>query len=710
MSCHLLPNDDAKIHFFPDMAKIIFSFQREIVSLQKNIVIMTQSQMKETGIFSGVNLSVFSEEEKTILNLFARKYWKVTRAERISLSNSIYKIVLIKPTEYISHSFNLKREVVVVFSSYESFQPRSIEAIDYKSVQSLRVEEICCIVVSKDNDVENQITQLIKTNLEARVIVPFSYKELLENGEDEEFINNKIRKHFYSRDLFGIQDPLKKDIYFFGRSDIILTLVNRHLNNENSGLFGLRKTGKTSILYGIERTLDRKHSISVFVDCQTLHMKSWNQALYYIIQQLQLKGSNVTNKDIHSQEEYLDESYASDFFEKDILIIGKKTKKRILLIFDEIEHITFGTSLSEGWCSGDFFIKFWQSIRSAYQRNTKGVFSYLITGTNPRCVEEATINNVDNPIFMQFNPLFIPPFSYSQTEEMVNKLGGYMGLIFDESTCAALMEDFGGHPLLIRQMCSFIHQTIKEERPHKIIKLEYDDYKNNYYEQNSNFSKYAEMVLSVLKNWYPDEYQMLEWLSVDDQSTFQGLASLSPSYVNHLKKYNIVIEHNGKYYFNNESLKFFLANQNRYQKLHMTNEEKQKEISERRNKIEPQLRKIVRQTLKLIYGEEEAKKIVIAEIYGKDRIGRYMNNKYVDLFEPTKHQIFLLTLFSLIKKNWDKGFQNFFDCNKDLFDARATIINYNRKGDSHAAEIPDEQFQEFRGAMSWLEKRIDDNK
>ena len=77
-------NDDAKIHFFPDMAKIIFSFQRKSVSLQKNIVIMTQSQMKETGIFSGVNLSIFSEEEKTILNLFARKYWKVTRAERIS--------------------------------------------------------------------------------------------------------------------------------------------------------------------------------------------------------------------------------------------------------------------------------------------------------------------------------------------------------------------------------------------------------------------------------------------------------------------------------------------------------------------------------------------------------------------------------------------------------------------------------------------------
>lgn len=693
----------AKCQFF-------FSIQEKKCTFAKKNVIMTYPQMKETGIYSGVNLSFFSDEEKNILNLFAKKYWKVTRAEKISLSNSIYKIVLIKPTEYISHGFNLKREVVVVFSSYETFQPRSIEAIDYKNVQSLRVEEICCIIISKDNDIENQITQLIKTNLEARVIVPFSYKELLENGNDEEYINNKIRKHFYSRDLFGIQDPLKKDIYFFGRSDIIQTLVNRHLNNENSGLFGLRKTGKTSILYGIERALDRKNSISVFVDCQTLHMKSWNQALYYIVEQLQLKGTSVTNKDIHSQKEYSDDSYASDYFEKDILTIGKKNKKRILLIFDEIEHITFGTSLSKGWCSGDYFIKFWQSIRSAYQKHTKGTFSYLITGTNPRCVEEATINHVDNPIFMQFNPLFIPPFSYSQTEEMVNKLGGYMGLTFDESTCASLMEDFGGHPLLIRQMCSFIHQSIKEDRPHKIIKIEYDGYKNKYYEQNSNFSKYAEMVLSVLKNWYPDEYQMLEWLSVDDQSTFQGLASLSPSYVNHLKKYNIVIEHNGKYYFNNESLKFFLSNQNRYQKLHLTNEEKQREISERRNKIEPLLRKIVRQTLKLIYGEDEAKKIVIAEMYGKEKIGRYENNDYMDFFDPTKHQIFLLTLFNLIKKNWDKGFQNIFDCNKDLFDARTTIINYNRKGDSHAAEIPDEQFQEFRGAMSWLEKKISENK
>ena len=450
---------------------------------------MTQSQIKESGIYSRVNLSIFSNEEKNILNLFAKKYWKVTRAERISLSNSIYKIVLIKPTDYISRSFNLKREVVVVFSSYETFQPRSIEAIDNKSVQSLRVEEICCMVISKDNDVENKITQLIKSNLEARVIVPFSYKELLENAKDEEFINNKIRKHFYSRDLFGIQDALKKDIYFFGRSDIIQTLVNRHLNNENSGLFGLRKTGKTSILYGIERTLDKKQSMSVFIDCQTLYMKSWNQALFYIIQQLQLKGQHVTNRDVHSQEDYENESYVSDYFERDIFLIGKKNKK-ILLIFDEIEHITFGTSPSEGWRSGDFFIKFWQSIRSAYQKNIRGTFSYLITGTNPRCVEEATINNIDNPIFLQFNPLYIPSFSYAQTEEMVNKLGGYMGLTFDEGTCSSLKEDFGGHPLLIRQMCSFIHQTIEEERPHKIIKVEYDNYKYKYYEQNSIFLKW----------------------------------------------------------------------------------------------------------------------------------------------------------------------------------------------------------------------------
>lgn len=669
---------------------------------------MENTNQQQVGIFSKVKLDKFSDDEKEILNSIARKYWKVTRAEIISLSNSIYKIVLIKPTEFISHCFNLKREVVVVFSDYDTFQPRTIEAIDYKGVQSLRVEEVCCFVISKDTSIEKQILQLIKSNQESRVIVPFSYSELLEEIDNDEYIINKTRQHFYSRDLFSIQDPLKKDLYFFGRNDLIQGLVNKHLNNENSGLFGLRKTGKTSILYGVERTLDKKKNICVLIDCQTLHMKSWNDALFYIIRQLFDKSQNVSEKNIHTIQDYSSECYASDYFEKDIVTISKKNKKKILVVFDEIEHISYGTSISDNWREGDYFIKFWQSIRSAYQKNSEGVFSYLITGTNPRCVEMSTIKKVDNPIFMQFQPTYIPAFTYSQTSEMVNRLGGYMGITFDESVCVALNDDFGGHPLLIRQMCSYIHRSAEFERPHCLSKFEYEEYKRKYFDSDSTFYKYAEMVLNVLQDWYPDEYQMLEWLSIDDQETFNGLAELSPTYIDHLKKYNIIVSISNRYYFNNASLKLYLERHNKYQKLHTTIEEKQHEISERRNKLEPQLRKVVKQILKILYGEEIAKQKVISEIYGTDKVGRYMNKQYSDLFDPTKTKIYLSSLFSLIKKNWNDGFNNIFECSIEIFEARSIIINSNRKVDAHAAEITEEQFQEFRGAIGWMEKKVEE--
>ncbi len=664
---------------------------------------------KEIGINDRVKgkLKKFTQEELRIIDIFARKYWKVTRAEVVSLSNSVYRLILIKPTPEITQSFNLKREVVVVFSPYDEFQPRAIEAVDYMEIQSLRLEEICCILVSKDKNVEQNVSQMVNSNQEARVIVPFSYEDLLENEDNDDYINNKIRTHFYSRDLFGIQDALKKDLYFFGRKDIVQTLVNKHLNNENVGIFGLRKTGKTSILYGVQRTLDRKKSMSVFIDCQTLHLKSWNMALYSIINGLFKHSSGVKPDMLHSMDDYKNESFVPEYFEEDIALLCRKTKKKLLLIFDEVEHITFDTSISDGWRQGDSFIKFWQVIRSAYQKNDKGYFSYLITGTNPRCIEVATIGSVDNPIFMQFKPLYIPAFDFSQTQEMVNKLGGYMGITFDESVCSCLVEDFGGHPLLMRQMCSFMHDMVKDERPHRVVKVEYEDMKSMFYTAESGFSKYAEMVLKVLQDWYNDEYQMLEWLSMGDFETFEGLAKASPRYIEHLLKYGIIGVYNEKYYFKIEALKIFLQQHNHYKKLNLTNEEKQAEISKRRNQMEPKLRRIVKMQLQVHDGIDGARRKVVKEIFDAKDVKKHLSDDYNDLFDPVKNKIYLKGLFNLISKNWDDVFKNIFGEDVETFKAKTTILNHYRKPDAHAAPISDADFKSFRGAMEWIEEKVD---
>jgi hypothetical protein len=655
----------------------------------------------KTGVHSGADLSFFDPTERKILDYFS-KQWYITSTRKINIAGSTYKIFLIKPTELIKIMFNLSREVVVAMSAYSQFEPRSIDAIDYLDYQELRLEEICSILISADSDVEKKINNILKSNEESRVIVPFSYLEF-KNIDNEEIIINKLRTHFYSRDLFGLQDPLKKDLYFFGRKDLIHELLNRHLTGANSGIFGLRKTGKTSILFGVERALDKKNQSYLFIDCQTLHLKSWNSALFFIIEALCSKYEIKRTK-INKKENYLNEETVSELFLNDIKTIHRlNSGKKILLVFDEIENISFGTSLSEGWKNGEFFIKFWNVLRSTFH-HTDDIFTFLICGTNPQCVEKPSIKGVDNPIFIQIPATYIDNFDVEKTKEMVNKLGGYMGLRFDQIVCSKLVEDFGGHPFLIRQFCSYVHQQIKEVRPYTISKVIYEKLKPDFYENKANV--YSSMVLDILEKFYEDEHYMLSLLSINDFHTFKGLAEQSPEYTNHLINYGIIEKNSGEYGFKIEVLKYYLSHKNKYKKLNQSNDEKQEEISKRRNTVEPLLRKLIKRQLKATYGEEEAKRKVLSK-YGT-KASKYASLSYNDLFDANKHAIYLKDLFDLMHKNWDL-FKNLFDTDIEIFDAKSKLINYYRKPDTHAADIDDADMNSFRGAMEWLENKLRDS-
>ena len=87
----------------------------------------------------------------------------------------------------------------------------------------------------------------------------------------------------------------------------------------------------------------------------------------------------------------------------------------------------------------------------------------------------------------------------------------------------------------------------------------------------------------------------------------------------------------------------------------------QSEISMRRNQAEPSLRKIIKRQLKSVFGEEEAKKKMIAEIYGNKEINKYIHKDYSEFFDPNKHNLFFKNLNEIMKKNWEKCFKNIFD-------------------------------------------------
>ncbi|HET9505830.1 MAG TPA: AAA-like domain-containing protein [Hymenobacter sp.] len=670
--------------------------------------------MKEhnyVGLGKDANLSYFDKNERNIIDLFSNQ-WLITRGTEVQLSNSTCKAILIKPTSQFREMFNLDREVIVVFSPYQIFEPRSIDAIDRafdsisSTLASLRTEEICSVIISNDDNIESKINKLLINNEEAKVIVPFSYKELLKNISNDYFIENRFRKYFYNRDLFGFNSPIQKESYFFGRRDFVQELVDKHMSSECSGIFGLRKTGKTSILFSLSRVLKAKGYPTIFIDCQdtAVYKKRWNKLLYYIISELSQKYSIKLNSKI---DDYSEESASEKFAEDLKHIYIKIGKKRILLVFDEVERITFDISDEPHWKSGVDFKDFWRSLRGNFQKN-QDLFSYLISSTNPLCVETRTINGSDNPIYQQIAPYYIQQFSFEQTRIMLNKLGGYMGMQFEDVVCASITQDYGGHPFLMRQVCSVINALQKDNtRPITINRIIYERAKSKF--ESELGREYSAMILDVLRTNYDIEFEMLEHLARGDKDFFlEHALEDSNFYTGHLIGYGVIYKSGNDYDFKIDTLKTYLAEKNKFKKLIQTNAEKIAEISARRNSIEVKLRRIVRNQLKANYGEETAKKKVIKHLH-EGNITKFNRFRYNDLFDNSNSEIklYFSKLKNLMEASWEDCFRHIFDTDVNNFSAKMTIINSLREADAHASEVKDYDMSSFRGAMGWLEEKVE---
>ncbi|MBN1547393.1 MAG: hypothetical protein JW902_12110 [Syntrophaceae bacterium] len=654
------------------------------------------------GMNPQVILTHFDNQERKIIERFTKDWYVTNGGGELWLSKtSNYRYALIKPTDIFQEMFNIDREIILLFSPYENFEPRTLDAISKATSkhQALRIERICSILISKDPDISSKLRELLKNDQEAQIVIPFTYKELEPSVSDPYFFRNRFIEHFYARDLFASESPLKKDLYFFGRTDLVHSLINRHRSNQVSGLFGLRKTGKTSVIFGVQRGLQKVDGVSAFIDCQTpaFHRLKWNQALHYVL--MEVRKQNDLKERLGQLEDWT-ETQAAVLFEKHLRRMSEQLgSKTIMLIFDEVENITPTVSPTDHWREGEDFVLFWQTIRSLFQSSSK-LFSYLLVGTNPLCVELPTVGTADNPLFAQIPLEYIPGFDVPQTREMVRRLGRIMGLKFDEVIYGKLTEDCGGHPYLMRHVCSVIHRISNTERPVRVDKTLYalavDMFLRDY-------TQFLEMILSVLREYFNDEYEMLRMLSRGEYKTFQELIGISPLYTNHLLGYGVLQEVDKRFSFRIEVIRRHLEAKEKYKKLNMSTEEKWSEISERRNDMEQKLRKLCRMQLLAQLGEANARDSVLA-ILGTPRSIHCAGFRYPDLFDGNKSGILFSDLPKLIRKHWD-CFSNILGHDKAKVERDLNIINEMRV-DAHAKNITDEEMAVFRVSASRIEAAL----
>ncbi len=494
---------------------------------------------------------------------------------------------------------------------------------------------------------------------------------------------------------------------------MISELYGKYRQGEQGGLFGLRRIGKTSVLNLLRIKIESDNGVAIYFDCSQYHHQRWNDFLKSIIIELNKKYSCEVQYEEQKQlndefklrdltQHYKEDSAAKDFEEDIHSLFCALGNTRILLIFDEIENISYTTSPSKHWRSENDSLFFWQTLRAIIQTNNE-YFSFIVAGVNPKCMEISKINEYDNPIFGLFRPIYMSLFDYSDVKNMVSSIGGRLGLCFEEEVFAKLVDDYGGHPFLTRQVCSKINCDLLEKkvvRPTTVTKYSYEKNAQDY---RMNMTGVIEQILSVLQTYYPDEFRLLKKLALDGRKAFASEIFGGEKEIQHLKGYCLIEKDDEEYFIRIKSIEQYLQTQFMYDKTLTSQADKRVRLNIRRDNLECKLRDIIFYNMQTKYGKK-AKEKLIAYISGTTT-DKTQDAKIRDVgFKGAIQQLYFSQLKNIIIKDW-KDYEALFN-DRVKFEQFFDLINISRGAGDHSRELSDEDELMYQIAFKYFEKAL----
>ena len=455
----------------------------------------------------------------------------VTYAEKKNVNNTDIFVYLLKPEAYLSEAFGIDKEILLAYSPYDKLLPRAIQAVNilfnmfpFKN----RIDTLNCFVVSKDAAVIDYAGITSFSENQSRSIVPFVYSDLITGSNDSWYLRNQLRKYFFDVDLFGYTLPLHDETYFFGRQQVAARYIDAVKRSENRGIFGIRKTGKTSLLFKIERVIHEQNlGYVLFYDCKTPQYRSlhWNDFLAEICGDIARKTGLVITKKVDER------GVAQNF--KNIIQRAASECKKIVIIFDEIEYISFRSPTDSHWHSE--FINFWQTIWSVQSLYRNLVF--ILSGVNPSVTEIDSIDGIQNPLFGIVQSEYLQGLPEDDARLMIRTLGKRMGLRFEHDAISMLYNQYNGHPMLLRMACSYLNRLyINQDRPVTIMKNDIYGLQDDI---DIDLVFYFKHVVSEIEQFYPEEYEMFEMLASGQTSDFIELSAMT-ELTRHLYNYGLI--------------------------------------------------------------------------------------------------------------------------------------------------------------------------
>ena len=271
-------------------------------------------------------------------------------------------------------------------------------------------------------------------------------------------------------DLFDKKDPVLDPAEFFGRGQVLRTLVRKVHRGEVFGLFGIRKMGKTSLAHRLRTHLS--DSVVAMVDLQEVAAASCVALAQLLceraVEDWKAKFPHIEAPDLQPIDP---EDTAMTGLEANLrtlraAILETTSITTLFFLVDEIEHM-IPHELDHGAFHPGFehYDTFFRLMRGLHQTDFRDVFGFAVVGADARLCLQGRWGGRDNPIFQYLSELYVGPLSSSETLEMVSTLGAGMGLSFTDTALATLYDLSGGHPMVCRQLCSETAKVAGDARP-----------------------------------------------------------------------------------------------------------------------------------------------------------------------------------------------------------------------------------------------------
>jgi Protein tyrosine and serine/threonine kinase/Protein kinase domain len=440
--------------------------------------------------------------------------------------------------------FATRREILVWATFKKSSPTRALQAaFDLLSRERVRLGRDVLITFCLNSTVARDLNDATKDVYTTVAALPESALHNCRPQGSTELID-LLRPRLYSRDLYDHKLPVTRPNDFFGRN-VLVDSLRREVRSGQShiGIFGLRKIGKTSLVNRLGTAL-RSDGAALVAHIDLQRVAAINPSASYVLWhigealyddnrtlqrsfQRRLFGHHDLFTDIPNPE------HVWELFDHDIRLLMSLQSSPIVIMLDEIERI-FPTSPGSMWAKD--FVRLWQLLRGIDQENP-GSLKFVISGTNPRCVEDHAIFGTDNPIYNYFKISYLGPLEEREGVELLSSYGRRMGLNWSANAMQRALADTGGHPAILRTYASMMHRKFTPRS--ESVTPDDDDAQEVAHNFLIHEGPLLAQIVAILEDQYNDEFMILNALAQGYVQEFRELAREFPEDTAHLMGYGL---------------------------------------------------------------------------------------------------------------------------------------------------------------------------